>query len=123
MILSPLGLNNLDKNEYIKEEFISKRVRFISDFPIILAIILESYGLWSQYSEFYTNGKINEEVVIKKIQDYKNISASGDDILRIVKYDRNIIKQTNKIFWKKLSEDDIKELNINQNIVVATIQR
>ena len=123
MILSPLGLSNLDKNEYIKEEFISKRVRFISDFPIILAIILESYGLWSQYSEFYTNGKINEEVVIKKIQDYKNISASGDDILRIVKYDRNIIKQTNKIFWKKLSEDDIKDLNINQNIVLATIQR
>ena len=100
LVLYPTGMNNNDKIDFIKKEFFDQKIKFMNDFPIIVSLLLETLDLWAQFSDFYSTGSLKEEVKSKTIQELKQISPSGDDLLRVVKYDRNITKQTKKIFWK-----------------------
>jgi hypothetical protein len=77
-----------------------KKNLYMSEFPIIVALAIESQNLWSKFCHFYTTDEISDPIA-KDINSFKDLSPVSEDMLNLVKYSRNMVSLTKRIFWKK----------------------
>ena len=120
MIRQPIGaISGEDaqkKMEFIKVEFFDKRQRFLCEFPIVVGLLLESQGLWRSYAEFYETGSVPKKAANKSLNQFRQTSTAAEELLKLVKYNRNMVKLAKKVFWKSMEPEEYDQLPIEAKV-------
>ena len=125
LISFPLSFENSEESEkrlnHIKMSFYEKKAKYICEYPIIIAIVLESQMKWPMFTHFYDTNELSNKLLPKAVKDLNKVSVCSEEILNLVKYNRNIIKLTNKLFWKQMDEEEVEALPLEGKAIRNSI--
>lgn len=91
MLKFPSQLTEKEHGE-IETQFLLRQKSFMSEFPLICCLILDTLQVYAKFSVFYESNQIPTKVPFKKLSEFKQLSTCGEDLLKLVKLNRNISK-------------------------------
>ena len=99
------------KHDHIVDNFLNKKLKYSWEFSIVIALILHSHDIWHDFVEFYADVEFEKASV-----------TVSEELIQLTKYNRNMIKLTNKLFWKRsLTTYTINKLPIEAKTVYENI--
>ena len=57
----------------------------------------------------------------KAVKDLNKVSICSEELLNLIKYNRNMIKLTNKLFWRQMDDEEIDALPLEAKVIRGSI--